>query len=694
MGEQFAGVDPERVAQAAGALEKLRDALSTNVPIITSTMASYGADVNLAPLRLALGRAPGEAADMRARARLAAIAAATPGAVSTTGMVSIPWDHQSVDQADAQAEAQALAAAEASKDPTAARAAIQAIGQDLADHQHDAAFLSAFWSQPEAAGATAALAATLHDEDGNGIHVLSGTDTGILRTYASSLAAACSLPPGTGLSTQQSAALVAAFTAASQQHPWSAAMLLASGPDGHAYGQGTGAQVLGSVTASLLNAERSGSFSVPMDWQQLLSSGKAMDGGQVDQALARFDPTMALLRLDASNQAAAAYTLSGPDGPAIAHQLMTWQFMHYANISYDERGGLTAFHDYTGPQGPWDHYQVLWSQQAIGAFLTAAVSVPRGDTSQAQWSAAAAVNMIKGLPPATGAGSVSVSQQAQAALSRLMTNYRFDLAYSALFPSSTGTQTTSFGSAYGMHLTSAMEQNLIQQALRSPAAFGAFLAQVRGDIGTAAVIAVKTGSTQELDYESALAGLLQRAQNGFHFDSAEQAAAAAAENQEMASILQGGFGVALGFIPGGGLVEGAVDTAEMVSALSGPVVASSLASSSDPAQALQDGDNAFYDLKSSIWVPIANALIAHQLVPPPPAGQNPAGWVAQQLAQRVQKSDQAEVDRLQAALAGASPNDQDQIREQIDKLQAQIGAAANLYDSLVGRARDVIGSQQ
>ena len=183
--------------------------------------------------------------------------------------------------------------------------------------------------QPQAAKAAGALAATLHDEDGGGINVLSAKDTKILSTFASSLALTCSLPPGQGLSAQQSEALVAAFTAASQKNPWSAAMLLASGPDGHAYGTGTGAQVLGSVTASLLNAERAGNFTVPMNWRQLVSSGTNLNGELVNRALARFDPTMTLLKLDTSNQAAAAYTLSTPDGPAIAKQPTTLQSVHH-----------------------------------------------------------------------------------------------------------------------------------------------------------------------------------------------------------------------------------------------------------------------------------------------------------------------------------------------------------------------------
>jgi hypothetical protein len=372
---------------------------------------------------------------------------------------------------------------------------------------------------------------------------------------------------------------------------------------------------------------------------------------------------------------------------------MTWQFLQYGNISEDDQGGLTAFHDFSGPQGPWDHYMTQWSQQTIGGFLTAASSTARGDTQQAQWAAQAAVNIVKGVPPATGNGAATLSPQAQQALAQLMTNYRYDLAVSAYTPSQSD-RITQFGQTWGISLTSADEQNLIQQALRNPSAFGSFLAQVRGDMGTASVLAVRTQDTEPLDYESALAGLLQRAQNGLHFDTAEQQAAAAAEHQEMAGILQGGLGTVLGFIPGAGLVKAGVDASELANALSGPVVSSSLTSAADPAQAIQDGDNAFYDLKSQIWVPIANALIASHIVTPPPGNQDPTSWVAQQLTQNVTTADQAEVTSLQAELAASSPPARAQLQTQIDKLNAQIGAAANLYDSLLQTARAGIGDQQ
>jgi len=71
------GVDPERVAQAAAALENLRDTLAANVPVIVNTLNEYwssgaGSPVDLGPLRRAEARSVQDAADMRARANLAA----------------------------------------------------------------------------------------------------------------------------------------------------------------------------------------------------------------------------------------------------------------------------------------------------------------------------------------------------------------------------------------------------------------------------------------------------------------------------------------------------------------------------------------------------------------------------------------------------------------------------------------------
>jgi hypothetical protein len=341
------------------------------------------------------------------------------------------------------------------------------------------------------------------------------------------------------------------------------------------------------------------------------------------------------------------------------------------------------------------------SSASTGTFplkgVTVATSSARGDTTQAQQAAAGAVKIVEGLPQATGSGAAALSPQDQAALTRLMTKYQFDLAFSANGVTRTGT--TKFGSDWGIELAKPQEQNLIRQALPSPRAFGAFLAEVRADIGTASVIAVRTGDTQPLDDESALAGLLLSAGNGLHFSTAEQAAAAAAEQQQMACILHSGLGAVPGFGPGAGLVQGPVNAANIVSALSAPVIASSRSCASKPAWAIPDsadaadfsGSAGVSGLEALIWIPIANALIASHIVSPPPPSQAAAAWVTGQLAQNVGQADTAEVDELQAELPGSSPQAQAQINVKIDQLTDQVGNAQDLFDNLINQARSFIG---
>jgi hypothetical protein len=134
------GVDPQRVAKVATALEQLRDALAANVPVIVNTLNQYssggtGSAIDLSPLRRAHARSVQDAADMRARASLAAAFMANPVNIDivASGMAWIPWSGPPLDQADAQLDAQALTAAVSlgRKDPAAARAALAAIAQDL-----------------------------------------------------------------------------------------------------------------------------------------------------------------------------------------------------------------------------------------------------------------------------------------------------------------------------------------------------------------------------------------------------------------------------------------------------------------------------------------------------------------------------------------------------------------------------------
>jgi len=104
----YAGVDPDRVAKAASALENLRDTLAAQVPTIVNTMGTYGSPVSLAILRQAQARSVIDAADMRARSQLAYKLAALDNQMMVCppgGLVTIPWDGPTVDAAAAQADA-------------------------------------------------------------------------------------------------------------------------------------------------------------------------------------------------------------------------------------------------------------------------------------------------------------------------------------------------------------------------------------------------------------------------------------------------------------------------------------------------------------------------------------------------------------------------------------------------------------
>lgn len=195
---EYVGVDPERVARAATELERLRDTLAANVPVIVTTLSLYwqegtGFPVNLSSLRQAKARSVEDAADMRSRADLAAAFMANPVNIDAvaSGMAWIPWSGPALDQADAKLEAQRLVAAQAlaARDPATARADLAAIARDLMDHSADTGFLRAFWSQPGVAAAAAGLPDVLRTtQDGTSVKAPSKADLQNVLTVLASAA--------------------------------------------------------------------------------------------------------------------------------------------------------------------------------------------------------------------------------------------------------------------------------------------------------------------------------------------------------------------------------------------------------------------------------------------------------------------------------------------------------------------------
>lgn len=199
MSADWVAVDPERLGQAAAKLETLRDALAANTPTITGMLNSYGSDGLDVPglaraLAQAQARTPQDAADMRARSRLAwQLDRTEPPGVPLPGqaswMIEIPWDHQDVEKQDALLEAQAVIATVDSSDPAAARAQLAAIAQDLADHSGDKAFLSAFWAQPGITAAMEKLPSVLRTtQDGKTVRGPAKTDLTNVLTVLGSVA--------------------------------------------------------------------------------------------------------------------------------------------------------------------------------------------------------------------------------------------------------------------------------------------------------------------------------------------------------------------------------------------------------------------------------------------------------------------------------------------------------------------------
>ena len=431
-GSDEVGVDPGRLSQAAGALENLRDVLAANVPTIVSIMNEYwssgaGSPVSLAALQQAQQRSVEDAAGMRSRSNLAQafIAEAVNIDMVVDGQAYIPWDLKTVDAEDAELQAQQLATAVNSGN----RAQVQAVEQDLEDHQDDKQWLADFWSQPQAASSAANLANVLNRQDGKGLDLLSTSDQQILSTYARSVAAACNLG---GLNTQQSTELTETFTNAAAAHPWSTAMLLKYGPNGSAYGTGTGANLLAGVTRSVLDARENGELTLPINIDKLQDGPYTKD---LDQAIQNYDPTLTMLQVDAQNKIAATQVLGGPHGGTYAYDLLHTPWARYLEAEGPNNASFLAGVNPDPDSEPQAGVlTLLLNQNIVGSFLDAATqgpdpgkAPPIGTSTLDKQAATAAMNVIENTP---SAGTIVLSSQVRQALLDTFGRYLPDLAAS------------------------------------------------------------------------------------------------------------------------------------------------------------------------------------------------------------------------------------------------------------------------
>lgn len=646
MGE--VGVNPDRVAQAATALEQLRDALSANVPIIVNTMNSYwsggtGSQVNLGVLSQASGRAPGDAADMRTRARLAALWLQQNVGLTGTGMVNIPFSGPALDNADAHAEAQALAAAENSKDPKAAMAAIQAIQHDLQDHltANDTVWLSAFYNQ--AAPQVAALAATLHRLDAgrnpaqqyaSRFTVLTQAGQQILATFGQGLAAADkSRGPSQGLTPQAVQAIANAPDA------WSAAMLVKYGPPGSSWATSEtaspqnpdGLSLLAQLTNHVYADLQNGTLRIPLGGGY--DRYGLPDQQQLAQALAGNDPIQVMLQADAQNKNASWQVMGGPNGRALAQMLLN--SVHgdlpgldgrFVQGGPDDRGQYPAFFTMVAPGKSitTNYSQIILGtpdQATVGSFLDAATSAPRGTSIDAKYSATAAANIISNVAgPLTDNGQIQPAYDPaiEKALTNTFLRYLPDIAASSQSPAQVTNAYAdpyALGHPWNINVSQANLSTLLQQLSSTPQNYGMLKGIVAAKMGVALGMKLNgiSDGTQD-DPATDLASLYGRfvtEEGNLHFSAGQQQDA---QNAELNSLIS--FGESeVGSIPVIGPTASKVLTWDQkLQFLGVPQIPQF--STNNAANAIQQGRQEFSDTQLKTMIPLVQGLVQQGIIKP------------------------------------------------------------------------------
>ena len=184
----FAGVDPQRVRILANRLKDLADALARVGPSIRQNFNEWGGALNLSQLHQQASQVEDDARKMALRADEAfnlLHQPNIPGFCTPDGtFVNIPWDTREINATqEAKQEAADLKKALDNPKDSESREIIAEIGQSLADHRGDSAYMTAFMM---AGGVTDAIkvAGALHEEDGthNGV-VLTKSSEKILSQF-------------------------------------------------------------------------------------------------------------------------------------------------------------------------------------------------------------------------------------------------------------------------------------------------------------------------------------------------------------------------------------------------------------------------------------------------------------------------------------------------------------------------------
>jgi hypothetical protein len=638
-------VDPDRCNQAAGQLDTLRDALNANVPTIINTLNMYwssgvGSAENLGALSKAQGQAPVDAATMRTRAMLAAIAAngSQGQAYSIDGMVTIPGDPSVAAAADAQAEAQALAQAEANGNKQASRAAIQAIQQDIQSHlaegQAGAAWLATFYNG--AAPQVAGLANVLHGQDGTGLTPLSAQDQQILNAYATGLAAV----DKSGALTQNA---ISQLTAAPTL--WSATMLLKYGPSGSAYSTATAwatdshgqlqngqngqpavieQGLLAQMTHAVYQASQNGSLTIPLNWQDAQWADQMK---QMQSAMQSQDPFTSMLQLDAQNKVAAGQVLAGQDGAAIAKTLLQQPFMNYMQgytQGYSGPGQFTV-NGFGGDKGGIDTHTFMVDPTVIQNFLDAATqnpadiagSPPRGNDPLSYQAAQAAINIINNAP---STNNIVIAEPVRQALLTTFGRYLPDIASSTNYNASQASgvpQASSNGGIWNLHLDGMDANGPLATFMKQIEYVGKDAGIMQGVVATAfgnqygqevAGAGQNPVSGQLAGDLAKLYGMTVTQQQNLGYSQQQATDAANAELNTIVSMAEN----AAGLIPGGGTV---MTVAKDLKGVVTPAIPTF--STSNAAHQAASDLNAYAQGEGMLNVPMVQGLINAGVVVPP-----------------------------------------------------------------------------
>lgn len=349
---EFAGVDPAQLRTLANRLKSLAGALSKGAPVIRRNFDEWDGTLSLTVLQQAVHSVADDARDMALRADRAADLLENPGSMMmctrSGDMVSVPWDVKDIDMAqEARDEAAELKKAEAHPGSAASRKTITQIGQSLADHTGDTAYMTAFMEAGGIADATQ-VATTLLDKDGakNGLPLSKASQ----RTLAQFGKATQVM---TGLAVKgdyphPAPNYLAPLTDPPDSAVWSTSMLFAYGPSGDQWDP----TVLSDVGTRMLAWRREqeatpgglrpsytpktagieswygygpSPYSGPQPdaWYQDIGLDPTMSdpdhGDALTTAIMASDPSLAVMRTLAQNAQASRDLLAKPDGTGLAN---------------------------------------------------------------------------------------------------------------------------------------------------------------------------------------------------------------------------------------------------------------------------------------------------------------------------------------------------------------------------------------